>query len=119
MLIAWQNAGKEMDRRIWVDFGSTPNSDHLFQLYVKTKNQPFGFQKASPNIKLSLSEKRKAWEAFEPKENEDFKSTQDFLFLNAKPYHSKLPLDLRELIELWQNNPDTHIERGGMLIFSI
>lgn len=113
MLIAWLNVGKEMDRRIWVDFADKPSDEHLFRLYVTTKNQPFGFQKASPNSKLPLNERRKAWEAFEDKydqKGEEFKPSQDFLFTNAEPYHGKSPLDLRILIELWrnhENNADT------------
>lgn len=116
MLIAWLNVGKEMDRRIWVDFADKPSDEHLFRLYVTTKNQPFGFQKTAPNSKLPLSDKREAWRAFEKKyahEGETFKS-QVFLFANAKPYHGKSPLDLRILIELWRNhesNTDTWREQ--------
>ena len=43
MLIAWNQAGERMDRRIWVDFSDKPGDENLFRFHVTTKNQPFGF----------------------------------------------------------------------------
>ena len=74
MLIAWLNVGEKMDRRIWVDFADKPSDEHLFCLYVTTKNQPFGFQKLAPNSKLSLNERRKAWKVFEDECGEIWKN---------------------------------------------
>jgi hypothetical protein len=101
MLIAWSEAG-EMDRRIWVDFADKQGDGHLFRLRVTTINQPFGFQKAKPSAKLSLSEKRDALEAFE-KENKVENPNKKELFEKAKPHLSKLPIDLRLLVESWKN----------------
>jgi hypothetical protein len=101
MLIAWSNAG-EMDRRIWVDFADKRGDGHMFRLRVTTINQPFGFQKASPSAKLSLSEKRDALEAFE-NEHKVKNPNKKELFEKAKPYFSKLPIDLRLLVESWKN----------------
>ncbi len=101
MLIAWSNAG-EMDRRIWVDFADKRGDGHVFRLRVTTINQPFGFQKASPSAKLSLSEKRDALEAFE-NEHKVKNPNKKELFEKAKPHFSKLPIDLRLLVESWKN----------------
>lgn len=98
MLLAWPKSGVTMDRRIWVDFTDTPGDENLFRLHVTTKNQPFGFQRSSPNAKLSLGERRKAREEFLNK-NGDCES----VFEKSAPFHSEYPLDLCELIELWIN----------------
>ena len=103
MLIAWSKAGKKMDRRIWVDFADKSGDEHLFRLHVTTKNQPFGFQKALPNAKLALGDRRNARIKFSETHSIE-KPTQEELFYKAKPYDSKSPLDLRELIELWRDH---------------
>lgn len=103
MLIAWSEAGEKMDRRIWVDFADKSGDEHLFRLHVTTKNQPFGFLKASPNAKLALGDRRNARTAF-MKTHSIEKPTQEDLFYKAKPYDSNFPLDLRELIELWRDH---------------
>jgi hypothetical protein len=100
MLIAWTKSGKQMDRRIWVDFADTPTDEYLFRLHVTTKNQPFGFQKSAPFAKLSLGERNDARLKFC---NKDKELSQRFLFKKAMPYHSNLPLDLRVLVECWRN----------------
>ena len=100
MLVAWSfETDVEIDRRIWIDFADKPSDEHLFRLRVTTKNQPFGFQKSSPSTKLSLSELREARKPFNDKGY-----TQDKIFNMAKPYQSKLPLDLRDLVKLWEGN---------------
>lgn len=101
MLIAWDQAGERMDRRIWVDFSDKPGDENLFRFHVTTKNQPFGFQKASPSTKLPLGERRDARVNFENTHGAADLS-QQFLFENATPHHSKCPLDVRALIELWR-----------------
>jgi len=101
MLIAWKHAGERMDRRIWVDFSDKPNDENLFRFHITTKNQPFGFQKASPSNKLSINERRDARLNFEAKHGTNDLS-QQFLFENGTPYHSKLPIDVSELIDLWR-----------------
>ena len=102
MLIAWTKAGEKMDRRLWVDFFDKPADENLFRLHVTTKNQPFGFQKAAPSTKLSLGDRRDARAAF-VKEHSVEKPSQEDLFTKAKPYDSKFPLDLRNLIEFWKD----------------
>lgn len=102
MLIPWEKVGEKMDRRIWVDFFDKPSDEHLFRLYVTTKNQPFGFQKTSPSTRLSLDERTKARKKFEA-QHRGIDLSQDFLFEMAKPYHAKFPLDLRILIECWRH----------------
>ncbi|MER0204453.1 MAG: DUF262 domain-containing protein [Nitrosomonas sp.] len=102
MLIPWEKVGEKMDRRIWVDFFDKPSDEHLFRLYVTTKNQPFGFQKTSPSTKLPLGERTAAREEF-IKQHKKLDLSQDFLFKMAKPYHAKFPLDLRILIEGWKH----------------
>jgi Protein of unknown function DUF262 len=102
MLIAWK-IGESMDRRIWVDFADKPSVEHLFRLHITTKNQPFGFQKASPNSKLSLSDRRKALTAFIEKTGKTditYKPSRDELFIQAKPFDSKYPLDLFSITRL-------------------
>lgn len=116
MLIAWPQAGEKMDRRIWIDFSSKPGDETLFRLQVTTLNQPFGFQKASPSTKISLAEKRDARVKFESR-NGTTNLSQQYLFEKAAPYHSKCPLDLRELIEMWRGckgNPTQWIQ--GVLL---
>lgn len=100
MLIPWEKVGEKMDRRIWVDFADKPSDEHLFRLYVTTKNQPFGFQKISPSTKLSLGERTKARDKF-LEQHKKIDLSQDFLFKMAQPYHAIFPLDLRTLIDCW------------------
>jgi hypothetical protein len=101
MLIAWNHAGERMDRRIWVDFSDKPGDENLFRFHVTTKNQPFGFQKASPSTKLPMGERRDARLKFEATHGA-VDLSQEFLFENASPHHSKCPLEVRVLIELWR-----------------
>lgn len=117
MLIAWAKVGEKMDRRIWVDFDDKPGDEHIFRLHITTKNQPFGFQKSSPSTKLSLSERGDALNKF-IKQHGEKDLSYDFLFKMAMPYHAKLPLDLRVLIECWnhQGNKAAWIKKiEGML----
>jgi hypothetical protein len=114
MLIAWSEAGKNMDRRIWVDFADKAGDEHLFRLHVTTKNQPFGFQKASPNTKLALADRRDARTAFIQTHSIE-KPTREELFEKAKPYDSKSPLDLRELIELWREHEGDKVVWGKQI----
>lgn len=109
MLIAWTKSGKQMDRRIWVDFADTPTDEHLFRLHVTTKNQPFGFQKSAPFAKLSLGERNKARTVFEQRFNITEEPSQEFLFDNSTPYLSNLPLDLRVLIEFWKSHNNNRV----------
>ena len=118
MLIAWTQIGERMDRRIWVDFSDTPGDENLFRLHVTTMNQPFGFQKASPSTKLPLSERRDARSKLNAL-HANTELTQQFLFENALPHHSKCPFDIRELIEIWRlgnGNPDLWIQNVHQMI---
>ena len=118
MLIAWNQAGERMDRRIWVDFSDKPGDENLFRLHVTTKNQPFGFQKASPSTKLTLGERRDARVNFENTYGITDLS-QQFLFENATPHHSKCPFDVKELIELWraqQGNSSVWIQNVQQMV---
>lgn len=112
MLLAWAfNTDIEIDKRIWINFDDKPSAEHLFSLRVTTKNQPFGFQKNSPSTKLSLSELREARKPFNDKA-----FTQDEVFKIAKPYQSKLPIELRELIALWKGNENQWIASTQALL---
>lgn len=99
MLIAWP-AATTMDRRLWVDFADEPGQGQLLRLRVTSESHKFGYQRLSPSTKLPLDERRKALEAYEAEHGEG-KSPE---FSNTCPYTSgdSLPLDLQELISLWQ-----------------
>ena len=75
MLVAWQPA-EQMDRRIWVDFRDTPAPGQLLRLRVTTENHPFGFQRNEPSRKLSLDDRRKAYEAFQVQTVSRFNTTE-------------------------------------------
>lgn len=102
MLIAWPGLKDQMDKKVWIDFADKPYGSHLFRLHVTTKNQPFGFQKASPSTKLSLNERRKAQLAYLKAHNlnDDNCKNGDF-FLNAEPWESIWPIELNKLIKFW------------------
>ncbi len=102
MLIAWHQSDGIMDQRIWVDFYDKPGDENIFRLHVTTKNQPFGFKKSSSYEKLSRSDRIEAHSRFEYLHGSDDPS-QQCLFEKSTPYHSKYPLDVRELIELWKS----------------
>jgi hypothetical protein len=55
MLVGWiEPAVTSLDRRLWVDFADEPEVGHLLRMRITTPNQPFGFQRGDPNIKLPL-----------------------------------------------------------------
>lgn len=99
MLVAWPNA-EPMDRRLWIDFADEPGQGQLLRLRVTSESHKFGYQRQSPSTKLSLEERRKAWEAYKEEHGKDELPT----LFNTRPYTSgnSLPLELRELIDLWR-----------------
>jgi hypothetical protein len=103
MLIAWPQA-EWMDRRVWLDFADEPAPGQLLRLRVTTKNHYFGFQRNEPSRKLSLDDRRKAYEAFKALCGEEEPNLD-----NAWPFSHNpgLPVDLRWLIKLWREKSDT------------
>lgn len=111
MLIPWINQVK-MDRRLWVDFGEKQPDGYLFRLHITTKNQPFGFQKANPSVRLSLYDRRKAILAHCQEQNIDpnkIEKNYDF-FANAKPWESMLAIEFDWLMERWRKCPETWVD---------
>jgi len=113
LLAGWQwGENLALECRIWVDFADISGDECLYRLRMTTKFQPFGFQKNEPSSKLLSHERYVARQRLIKKlELEDLdkakiieiKNKQDHeLDLNdTRPYGSKLPLDLRKLIQQW------------------
>lgn len=55
-------------RTLWIDLADKPGSETLFRLHVTSNAHPYGYTKAEPNAKLSLSDRRKARETLAPGE---------------------------------------------------
>jgi len=114
MLIGWiEPAADLLDRRLWVDFADEPDFGHLLRMRITTPNQPFGFQRESPDTKLPLGTRRRAQAedltrrrvtAEDQRGNRpprpDFRST--------KPWcdRASLPMDMRELVFQWRLKAD-------------
>lgn len=107
MLAGWPlPTGTAISHRLWVDFADKPHGSERLRLRVTTRNQPFGFARDNPSAKLPLAERRKAltaWLATHPDSNlaqsqqlPDFQETQPW---SNQP---SLPLDLRMLVQWWQ-----------------
>ena len=101
MLIAWPTL-EPIDRKLWIDFADEPGVGQIFRLRVTTESQKFGYQRLAPSTKLSLDDRRKAMDAYEAEYGEgkvpDFEKTHPYI-----NDHS-LPVELRTLIELWNNH---------------
>jgi hypothetical protein len=94
-----------ISHRIWVDFADAPRKGELLTLRITTRNQPFGYSRDKPNVKLPLSDRRKALTAWENQVSlAGIEKTQHPDFLQTRPWSNRksLPLDLRELIQWWQ-----------------
>lgn len=94
-----------ISHRIWVDFADAPRKGELLTLRITTRNQPFGYSRDKPNIKLPLSDRRKALTAWENHVSlSEIAKPQHPDFLQTRPWSNRksLPLDLRELIQWWQ-----------------
>ena len=74
-------------RQVWVDFADKPAEQHLFRLHVTTPAQRYGFTKADPNARLSLSDRRDA---------------RDVLGDKEIPWASHLPIPLAWIIDEFQ-----------------
>lgn len=61
------------DRKLWVDFGTTPNksSGLLFQLRVTSAGQPFGYRPDAPNQKIELGKRQIKWRDWREKQGRD------------------------------------------------
>lgn len=107
MLAGWPlPAGTAISHRLWVDFADKPHGSERLRLRVTTRNQPFGFARDNPSTKLPLAERRKAltaWLAAHP-EASQAQSQQLPDFQDTRPWSSQpsLPLDLRALVQWWQ-----------------
>ena len=57
------------NRKIWVDFGATPNksSGLKFQLRMTSSGQPFGYKPDAPNQKIELGKRQVKWEKWRNK----------------------------------------------------
>lgn len=106
MLAGWPlPSHTPISHRIWVDFADAPRKGELLSLRITTRNQPFGYSRDKPNVKLPLADRRKALTAWENQESTtQFEKPQHPNFLHTRPWSNKksLPLDLRELIQWWQ-----------------
>jgi len=114
MCIGWTI---DTDRRVWVDFGQPGVAGQAFRLRVTTKHQPFGFNQNDQSKKLPRWERRKAREEFDAKSDNrtQFEGKPDFElpFDKTEPYGAVYPLELRRLIDDWQNsaqNIDTWVQ---------
>ncbi|VVN91780.1 DUF262 domain-containing protein [Pseudomonas fluorescens] len=106
MLAGWPLPSQTpISHRIWVDFADAPRKGELLTLRITTRNQPFGYSRDKPNVKLPLSDRRKALSAWENQvrgTNLESSSYPDFLKTLPWSNRKSLPLDLRELIQWWQ-----------------
>lgn len=107
MLAGWPlSAGTQISHRLWVDFADKPHNGERLRMRVTTRNQPFGFARDNPNAKLPLTERRKAqaaWLKTLP-ESDQTQSQQLPDFQETQPWSNQLslPLDLRDLVQWWQ-----------------
>jgi hypothetical protein len=105
MCIGWPWE-KDMDKRVWVDFGQVGVAGQPFRLRVTTQCHPFGFNPAD-HSKLSRHDRRMARKKFD----EDMageaklKSEPDYRLPLAitRPYGAELPLELRSIIRDWRD----------------
>lgn len=108
MLAGWPLPSQTpISHRIWVDFADAPRKGELLTLRITTRNQPFGYSRDKPNVKLPLSDRRKALSAWESQVSAtQLERTQHPDFLQTRPWSNRksLTLDLRELIQWWQTS---------------
>jgi hypothetical protein len=106
MLAGWPLPSQTpISHRIWVDFADAPRKGELLSLRITTRNQPFGYSRDKPNVKLPLADRRKALTAWENQVNAtQLERSLHPNFLNTRPWSNKksLTLDLSELIQWWQ-----------------
>lgn len=107
MLSGWPlPPGTAFTHRLWVDFADPPRSGERLRLRTTTRNQPFGFQRDDPNLKLAQSERRAAKEAWRHTP-EGAGTARDALpdFTSTPPYHRlpTLALDMRDLVQAWHD----------------
>lgn len=107
MLAGWPLPSQTpISHRVWVDFADAPRKGELLSLRITTRNQPFGYSREKPNVKLPLSDRRKAITAWENQvSSTGHERTQHPDFLQTRPWSNKksLPLDLRDLLQWWQD----------------
>jgi hypothetical protein len=106
MCIGWPWKGqKEMDKRIWVDFGKSALTGQPFQLRLTTQCHPFGFN-PSDHSKLSRHDRREARKKFDAEaEHCKLSAEPDYkLCLDETcPYGAIYPLELSGLIREWRD----------------
>lgn len=98
MLLGW-DIGLNQGRTLWIDLADKPGQDNLFRMHLTSKAHPYGYRKADPNAKLSMSERRKARdpqnaEAVQPTKAEQF------------PWDSHFPVPLHELVKEFVNQKE-------------
>ena len=107
MLIGWPLPSTTLiSHRLWVDFADKPHSGERLRLRLTTRNQPFGYTRDNPNAKLPLAERRKAQLTWQATQSEHARMHGEQLpdFRETQPWSNKpsLPLELRDLIQWWQ-----------------
>lgn len=85
---------------LWIDIkpnNRPQNSKYLFRLI--TQSHPWGYQANKNDIKLSVSDRRKAWNIFRENEENREKSYVSLKNTNIFPYESSYPIPFSFFIE--------------------
>ena len=109
MCIGWHwPSRKEMDRRIWVDFGQRGTGGHPFCLRVTTRFQPFGFNPSNQSQRIALWQRREARKNFDQETQNEHKSKADYQLPldQTHPYRSCYPLVLQDLVKTKREEQD-------------
>lgn len=107
MCIGWGlPKGREMDRRVWVDFSKSGAGGHPFCLRATTRFQPFGFEPHNQSQRLALGKRRNARRDFDTVTNNEYQSVPDYRLPLDKtlPYESIAPIDLGWAINQWRES---------------
>lgn len=94
--------------KLWVDLGLEPSPDSglLFQLRANSTGQPFGYEAASPNQKLSISKRSAKIEEWKKENNTNrYDSREAFRGVHGKDLiDAKCAVPLSEVISFLLNN---------------
>lgn len=104
ILSAWPGIEHELVRRVavWVDLGEDPQGEYGFRLWVTTRAQPFGYERASaggqPLAKLSAADRRNANAVYCPSPDAEHDVVTIWDSGAFMPWRAKFALRLSELI---------------------